>query len=389
MDESLEMVSDVEVLPPEDGEAALLFDSIFMDRMRKAGMKWDGLGLVLPEDLSQKDWEKFGLGLVAVSASFAWVIGDWVNAGDQKYGQTYTQMAALSGWDEDTCKQYAFTAANVLRDDRNPHVFHAHHRLVASLPAKDQRKLLAKFVTEGEKMGRPCLPKRQAAELVRQETHRKAEKAAGREVSEDAEQVQTFRPFGLHFRGRLPGETKVKYEEELDAEFTKRKKEYPGLITPKQYEDLLEKKAEAKRVAEADAEIARKARLTEARKSLGAELKRVRAECPDKLMPAIQSYLAGNLLEVPEDFTPAQVDGKDIGASTRHCKQLTKLLKAVKPDPAPEPAPRPRKGKKPSLAEMEEAARTGNVALFDKKKQGKKRMSKKEAQAATDAEMKA
>jgi hypothetical protein len=385
--EGLETV-DVEVLAPED-ERVLLFDSKFMDRLKKAGVKWDRLGLELPDDLPQSEWEEFGFGLSGLTASMGWVIGDWINKGDRLYGQTYTQMAALTGYDEDSIKQFAFTAANVVRADRNPKVFFSQHRLVTDFKPAEQRRLLAKFVSEGEKVGKPCLPKREAAELVRQEKHKKAEKAAGREATEDAEQIQTFKPFTFHFRARLPGEAKTKYEEELDAEFSKRKKEYPGLITPKQYEDLLEKQAEAKRVAEADAEIARKGRLKDARTALGAELKRVRAECPDKLMPAIEGYLKGNLLELPEDFTPSQVDGKDMGASTRHCKQLAKLLRAVKPDPAPEPPPHPSKKKgKPTIAEMEEAAVTGNTALFAKPGKKKKGMSKAAAKAAAEAEAK-
>jgi len=48
-------------------------------------------GLVIDEGVSQPEWEEIGTFLRQAEKSVQWWIGDWINFGEKKYGELYTQ----------------------------------------------------------------------------------------------------------------------------------------------------------------------------------------------------------------------------------------------------------------------------------------------------------
>lgn len=96
-------------------------------------------GLYLPPDLPYERYEAIGLGLRAVNALSAFLIGDWLLYGEHTYGEKYAQAASLLGYSPQTLANYASVAKRIPPSRRRPEsVTFSIHAEVASLPPEEQ-----------------------------------------------------------------------------------------------------------------------------------------------------------------------------------------------------------------------------------------------------------
>lgn len=98
---------------------------------------------------SFQQWRQLGEYLRFMEGSISWLIGDWMRYGEEHFKQKMSQALELTGWAVDTVKQYTWVAERVKPETRDADLSFSHHRVVADLPQKDQKKLLAHAKKEG------------------------------------------------------------------------------------------------------------------------------------------------------------------------------------------------------------------------------------------------
>jgi N6-adenosine-specific RNA methylase IME4 len=106
-------------------------------------------GLEVKGSPSFEDWEKAGAYLQFAAGAVQWWVGDWLNYGEQKYGETYTQAIELTGMDYDTLKRTKWVASEFELCRRRHNLTFAHHQEVASLPPAVADTLLTRAESEG------------------------------------------------------------------------------------------------------------------------------------------------------------------------------------------------------------------------------------------------
>ena len=141
--------------PDED-----LFAQMRQQRANQQGMlvpKNDGLyynricitetGLVIPSDITIKEYEDVGEFLLDLSSRMQWLLGDWLAFGSERqWGETYQRIATKFDYEVETLYSYASVCRKVLI--RIKDLSFSHHRLVMNMPPDMQRYWLEKALRE-------------------------------------------------------------------------------------------------------------------------------------------------------------------------------------------------------------------------------------------------
>lgn len=106
-------------------------------------------GLVLPEGLDYEAWVNVGGTLRTMTESLAWWWGDWLNYGERKYGEKYSQAMDLSGKDYSTLNSWRWVAERIEFVRRRTNLSWSHHAEVATLEAPAQDEWLGRAQAEG------------------------------------------------------------------------------------------------------------------------------------------------------------------------------------------------------------------------------------------------
>jgi hypothetical protein len=127
------------------------------------GVRTLPVGLTFGEALTFDSWMALGERLAGVKGSLHWWIGDWLNFGEVRYGETYAQALGTTGFDYQTLRDDKYISGRFPLSRRRDDLSFAHHREVASLPevqadawleAAHQRGLSAKQLREAIKIAR-------------------------------------------------------------------------------------------------------------------------------------------------------------------------------------------------------------------------------------------
>lgn len=106
-------------------------------------------GWVPQRDLSFAEWEEVGHTLQHIGRAWQWWVGDWLNYGEAKYGETYAQAIDITGLGYDAVANAAWVAAAINSSTRVETLSWTHHRLVAHLDSERQRFWLERAQREG------------------------------------------------------------------------------------------------------------------------------------------------------------------------------------------------------------------------------------------------
>jgi hypothetical protein len=106
-------------------------------------------GLTLGENLSYAEWESVGFGLAKVGKAMQWWIGDWVNYGGKRYGETYKAAIDATGMGYKTVSNFALICSEFEFPRRRGNLSFNHHVEVWSLDHSQQDELLHRAETEG------------------------------------------------------------------------------------------------------------------------------------------------------------------------------------------------------------------------------------------------
>jgi hypothetical protein len=106
-------------------------------------------GLSFNDGLSYAEWESVGFDLAKVGKAMQWWIGDWVNYGGKRYGETYKAAIDATGMSYGTVKRFALICQSFEMGRRRPILSFNHHVEVWSLEPDRQDELLERAEAEG------------------------------------------------------------------------------------------------------------------------------------------------------------------------------------------------------------------------------------------------
>lgn len=108
------------------------------------------VGVNLPDNLTYQEWEDIGKRLKNVVDGYKWWVGDWLNFGEFKYGEKYSQGMTLTGLPYETLLNLKYVSSKVQMSLRNDNLSWTHHKLIAPLSPDKQKYWLDR--AEAEKM---------------------------------------------------------------------------------------------------------------------------------------------------------------------------------------------------------------------------------------------
>ncbi len=84
--------------------------------------------------------------------TLAFVVGDWINALEDRFGEEASQLIDSTGWSLSTIKTYAWTARKVPEENRliDEGLSYAHHQAVGRLDHKEQKRWLGLALGNGD-----------------------------------------------------------------------------------------------------------------------------------------------------------------------------------------------------------------------------------------------
>lgn len=94
-------------------------------------------GLTVSGKPTFDEWESFGKTLQFLERSIQWALGDWLNYGERRWNDKYTQAVEETGYAVETLWSYASVARAVNSLLRNKELSYFHHAAVAPLKLKD------------------------------------------------------------------------------------------------------------------------------------------------------------------------------------------------------------------------------------------------------------
>lgn len=111
-------------------------------------VRW-GIAYRLAPDATFDEWAEHGRAIMHAARAVQWLLGDWLNAGEDRFGEDYAQAVELTGLSERTLLVAAWVARSVPPEARRPNLPWTHHRVVAALPPSERDALLERCENEG------------------------------------------------------------------------------------------------------------------------------------------------------------------------------------------------------------------------------------------------
>lgn len=90
------------------------------------------------QDMTFNEWADIGNTLQLIQGSLYWWIGDWLNYGELKWGETYTQAIDVTGWRVERLRDAKWVAAAVSPEVRRDDLSWSHHKAIAHLAGDRQ-----------------------------------------------------------------------------------------------------------------------------------------------------------------------------------------------------------------------------------------------------------
>ena len=110
-------------------------------------IRFDKRGLILSDHLNYEQWESLGMTLRTMEGSVLWWIGDWINYGERKYGEMYSQALDSTDYERGTLRKAKYLSSKI-EMFRRRNLSWSHHMEVAKLEPEQQDHLLVKAETE-------------------------------------------------------------------------------------------------------------------------------------------------------------------------------------------------------------------------------------------------
>lgn len=154
--EDSEENSDDEGDEPDTGDEA---DADASEVIREPGEPSDGLalrtldlknfslgptGLTVTGEPTLEEWAGIGELLRTLEHGLQWAVGDWICAGEGRFGEQASQILDHTAWSVRTAAVYRWAASRVPPENRRADLTFSHHLVIADLPPDEQRAWLEK-----------------------------------------------------------------------------------------------------------------------------------------------------------------------------------------------------------------------------------------------------
>lgn len=110
------------------------------------------IGLVINGNPAFEEWELCGRRLALVEKAIHWAIGDWLNYGEQRWGEMYAQVIDEENFSYQTLRKDKYVALSVALFRRRNKLSWSHHSEVAPLAPSEQNYWLDRAI-EGDADG--------------------------------------------------------------------------------------------------------------------------------------------------------------------------------------------------------------------------------------------
>ena len=97
-------------------------------------------GIQFNEELSFDEWDSLGQKLAPLGRSIGFIIGDWINYGDGRYGEKYDEALARTGMSYQTLKQFSYVARKIEMCERSHILDWCHHLVVAKAKTPEEQR---------------------------------------------------------------------------------------------------------------------------------------------------------------------------------------------------------------------------------------------------------
>lgn len=102
------------------------------------GCRPTAVSLTIPEKTTYEEWIKIGKVVKVFYGANKWWIGDWLNFGERKYGEEYSQAMEIMQYQYDTLAHYKWVASRIESCRRRQNLSFSHHMEVAKMEPKEQ-----------------------------------------------------------------------------------------------------------------------------------------------------------------------------------------------------------------------------------------------------------
>jgi hypothetical protein len=97
-------------------------------------------GIEFREELTFEEWDELGQKLAPVGKTIGFIIGDWINYGEKRWGDKYEEALNRTGLEYGTLRNYAHVARKVDLSLRNDKLGYHVHATVAKLKTDDEKR---------------------------------------------------------------------------------------------------------------------------------------------------------------------------------------------------------------------------------------------------------
>jgi len=97
-------------------------------------------GIEFNEELSFEEWDDLGQKLAPIGKSIGFIIGDWINYGENHWGERYKEALERTGLAYQTLAQYSYVARKVQFSCRQEKLGFEHHLVVAKIKDSEEQR---------------------------------------------------------------------------------------------------------------------------------------------------------------------------------------------------------------------------------------------------------
>ena len=110
------------------------------------GFSFGPTQLIAKNDMNFEEWERLGEFIRLTNQASQWWWGDWLNAGEDAFGERSAQALEATRWEEETLRAYAWVCRKVPPVSRITGVPFTHYQRLAKLSEADQLEWATKVV---------------------------------------------------------------------------------------------------------------------------------------------------------------------------------------------------------------------------------------------------
>lgn len=97
-------------------------------------------GIQFNDELSFEEWDTLGQQLGEIGKSIGFIIGDWINYGEGRYGEKYEESLARTGLAYTTLAHYSYVARKIQFCLRKQNLDYSVHATVAKLKTDEEKQ---------------------------------------------------------------------------------------------------------------------------------------------------------------------------------------------------------------------------------------------------------